>query len=598
MIYKVVNGKVGITMIILGVHVGHDSTAVLMQDGKIIEAMSEERLSRAKKHVGFPSLSVEYIKEKYNIDHFPEVVIVGQFQSDGVFVTTEENINNRKGGTVLRKYFLRSIGFKFPIVGQLIRLRDWIMDFVNGFGASDRAKKFIAKQFPGANITYIDHHAAHAWTTVPFLSDLKKEHVVLTLDGVGDYLAASVNKYKDGKIEVVTQSSYKSSLGLLYCAVVDILGMSRNEHEFKVMGLAPYAKASSGEKVYQKLKKLVWFNEEKLVFESRINLFWATGYLIANEFYKYRFDSLAYGMQKLTEELIKDMARSSINKLGTVDVAVSGGVFMNVKANQYLREMPEVKSLTIVPSCGDESLAIGAVVARYSELNNGDLTELKPIANLYLGSEYTDEDIKSAIDSYEFNTPVDIHYFDSKDATSIEHKVAELLASNSVVGRFKGRAEWGARALGNRSILANPSSRDNVKLINEMIKGRDFWMPFATSLLYEKRHDYLDELAEYKAPYMAITFNTKPKAHGELIAALHPYDLTSRPQMVEKTVNAEYHNLISHFESLTGIGGILNTSFNLHGEPNVEKPFDALRTFALSGMPHLAIGNYLISKRS
>ena len=131
-----------------------------------------------------------------------------------------------------------------------------------------------------------------------------------------------------------------------------------------------------------------------------------------------------------------------------------------------------------------------------------------------------------------------------------------------------------------------------------MIKGRDFWMPFATSLLYEKRNDYLVDADYYLAPFMAITFETKPKAHTDLIAALHPYDLTSRPQMVEQKTNPEYHALISHFEKLTGVGGILNTSFNLHGEPNVEQPVDAIRTFMLSGLLYLAIGDYLLQKTS
>jgi carbamoyltransferase len=171
-----------------------------------------------------------------------------------------------------------------------------------------------------------------------------------------------------------------------------------------------------------------------------------------------------------------------------------------------------------------------------------------------------------------------------------------LLAKNNVVGRLKGRAEWGARALGNRSILANASSRDTVKLINEMIKGRDFWMPFATSLLYEDHHDYLHNEKNFFAPYMSITFNTKEKAVKELPAALHPYDLTSRPQMVTQEMNPEYHLLLTEFKKITGSSGILNTSFNLHGEPNVESPYDALRTFDISGLQHLAIGNYLISK--
>jgi carbamoyltransferase len=582
-------------MYILGIHYGHDATAVLMRDGEIIEAMSEERLSRQKKHAGFPHLSIKYLKEKYNIADFPDVVIVGDLARAIIFNTVEDNIRWRSVD-VKPKHFLRALGARFSLLGKLFSIRDYFLNWRITRGVEGKVKEYISKQFPNSKITYVNHHLAHAWAVVPFMKDVNKSQIILTLDGAGDDLSGSVNIYEQGIVKQLHTTADHQSLGLLYCAIVDLLGMSRNEHEFKVMGLAPYAKASSGKKVYEKLKKWIWFNEETLAFETAIPMEKATSYLIANEFFNYRFDSLAYGIQLLTEELIKTMAKASIKKYNISDIAIGGGVFMNVKANQYLREMVEVSSLTITPSGGDESLAIGAVVARYSELNSGDLSGLKPVPSLYLGSSYTDNEIKSAIDQYQFDIPVTVTYYDPQGETTIEQKVAELLAKNSVVGRFKGRAEWGARALGNRSILANPMSRDNVKLINEMIKGRDFWMPFATSMLYERRNDYLEDADTYLAPYMAITFNTKPKAHTELIAALHPYDLTSRPQMVQKETNPEYHALISHFEKLTGVGGILNTSFNLHGEPNVEKPEDALRTFALSGLPYLAIGNYLVGK--
>jgi carbamoyltransferase len=334
-----------------------------------------------------------------------------------------------------------------------------------------------------------------------------------------------------------------------------------------------------------------------MTFVSSIPLEKATAYLIANDFHQYRFDSLAYGVQKLTEECMQDMVRAAVEKYGITDIAVGGGVFMNVKANQHLLAMSEITSLTIVPSCGDESLAIGAAVYGYSKSVTNVVSELKKIENLYLGSLYEDDEIKAAINNFDFAQKCDVVYFNPATEETIEKKVAELLAGNAVVGRLKGRAEWGARALGNRSILANPSSRDNVKLINEMIKGRDFWMPFATSMLYESRDEYLEIPKNFFAPYMAITFATKTKAHTELVAALHPYDLTSRPQMVTKDMNPEYHALISEFQKLTGIGGVLNTSFNLHGEPNVESPYDALRTFELSGLEHLALGNFLISKK-
>lgn len=580
---------------ILGLHAGHDATAVLMKDGVILEAMSEERLSRQKKHWGYPHLAVAYIKNKYKLDSFAEVVLVGIEPNPGFFATAAENKAGRDN-PVKAKYFARAVLSRLPIISTLLTFRDRLLMKKVTNGVMERIKTFMVTEFPGATITYLDHHLAHAWATVPFLPDSKKAYTVLTLDGAGDNLSASVCRYAAGTLTRISATPISASLGLLYSAVVDILGMARNEHEFKVMGLAPYAKASSGEKVYQKLKELIWFDVSSLTFKSAIPLEHATPHLIAHSYYQYRFDSLAYGIQKLTEELMKEMTVAAVTKLGISDVAVGGGVFMNVKANQYLRALPEVSSLTITPSCGDESLAIGAVVARYSELHDGDMSGLKPLNDIYLGSEYSDTEIAKAIENDSFVKTCTVTKFASEGAT-VEAAVADLLASNNVVGRFAGRAEWGARALGNRSILANASSRENVKLINEMIKGRDFWMPFATSMLYEKRTEYLKDAETYKAPFMAITFETKERAHTELIAALHPYDLTSRPQMVEAVVNPGYHALITHFQAKTGVGGILNTSFNLHGEPNVEKPEDALRTFALSGLRHLAIGHYLISKK-
>jgi carbamoyltransferase len=581
---------------IIGLNFGHDATVVLLRDGKVEEAIMEERVSRVKKYIGFPHEALAYLKNKYDIKNFDKVFVDG-IDSGVHIINTKQDVIDYRLHLPERKWFLKAVIEKLHLGNFIYGVKNLIgkIRFVIK-GHKNTARNFLRKEFPTAIIENVPHHLSHAWATVLFMEDRTKKYLILTLDGEGDSLCGSINIFENGDIKVLHEFSNINSLGLLYASFVDLLGMSRNEHEFKVMGLAPYAKASSGEKVYKELKKIICFDTEKMNLVSTIDMRRATQYLIANEFSKYRFDSLAYGIQKLTEEIIKEIARESIKKYNCADLATGGGVFMNVKANQYLREMVEVKSLLVAPSAGDESIALGNAVYGYAKEHNHDLSKLKKIPSLYLGSSYTDNEIKSAIDQYQFDIPVTVTYYDPQGETTIEQKVAELLAKNSVVGRFKGRAEWGARALGNRSILANPMSRDNVKLINEMIKGRDFWMPFATSMLYERRNDYLEDADTYLAPYMAITFNTKPKAHTELIAALHPYDLTSRPQMVQKETNPEYHALISHFEKLTGVGGILNTSFNLHGEPNVEKPEDALRTFALSGLPYLAIGNYLVGK--
>ncbi len=601
--------------IILGVHYEHDATVVLMKNGKIVEAMSEERLSRQKKHAGFPHLSLKYIKDKYKINNFDKVIVVGnpKFSFDTIELSKSDNIKIRENKSIPKRY-LRSLGFRFRFLGVLFSLRDKVLVFLKSFNQKNNTEKYLKNIFPNSEIEYIDHHLAHAYASVPFMDDHEKR-VVFTCDGAGDGACASINIYENGKMEVISRTNWQNSLGLLYCAVVDILGMSRNEHEFKVMGLAPYAKVSSGEKVYEKLKSLVWFDPHTMTLKSKIPLQKGTEYLIANEYFNYRFDSLAYGIQKLTEEILVEMVEVSVKKFNCNRIAIGGGVFMNVKANQKILELESVLDFAVTPSCGDESLAIGAVVYGYIKYFN--YKDIKKVENIYWGSEYTDKEIREAIDNYNFTArnkkgeklEIKIEYIEdlnlkandknnssNVEKYNIEIKVAQLLAKNNVVGRFSGRAEWGARSLGNRSILANPASRDNVKLINEMIKNRDFWMPFATSLLYEYADEYLHNIKMKLAPYMAITFESKEKAHKDIIAALHPYDLTSRPQTVTKESNIKYHNLIDTFRHITGIGGVLNTSFNLHGEPNVEMPYDAIRTFDLSGMKYLAIGNYLLSK--
>jgi carbamoyltransferase len=584
---------------IIGLHHGHDATVVYIHNGEIVEAMSEERLSRQKKHIGFPTRSLEYVKKKYDISSIETVYLVGDkacFDAS-IFHTEDDNKKMReseKDKTVSKEY-IHSLQFTFPIIHSCLQVYYAIKEQINLPKVAKNVEKYIEKTLPKTRVVRIHHHLAHAWAAVPFMSDKSKTQLIFTLDGAGDGISGSVNLYKDGEVSKIKEMPFDASIGLLYNGIVAMLGMKPNEHEFKVMGLAPYAKKTSGEEVYQKLKKLVWFNHTTMQLESSIPTSRAVSYFIANNYHRFRFDSLAYGIQKLTEECIKEMVLAYCKKYSIYDVAVGGGVFMNVKANQVLLGCKEITSLTITPSCGDESLAIGAAVYGFVHEGNS-VHDLLPLKNIYLGSSYTHNEIKEAIESYTFKSSVTVKDLVSEE-NGVEKEVAKILSEGNVVGRFKGRAEWGARALGNRSILANASNRETIKLINEMIKGRDFWMPFATSLLFEDQHAYLQNERDFFAPYMSITFPTMPRAEMELRAALHPYDLTSRPQMVTKEMNPSYHFLISEFKNITGSSGILNTSFNLHGEPNVEAPVDALRTFDISGMKYLAIGDFLIQKK-
>jgi len=265
---------------------------------------------------------------------------------------------------------------------------------------------------------------------------------------------------------------------------------------------------------------------------------------------------------------------------------------MNVKLNLKIMEMPEVRKFFVFPSCGDESLAIGAAYYGYEQVckDKGKNVDIEPLGDLYKGPEYSNEYIENVLKK---ESGIVYSFFDN-----IEEKIVELLTKKEIVARFAGRMEWGARALGNRSILADASNYEVVKIINEMIKQRDFWMPFAPTILKEREDDYIVNPKKVPAPYMILAFNSKEKAKKDLVAAMHPYDYTLRPQILEKEENEKYYKIIKIFEEMTGMGGILNTSFNLHGYPIVCSPEDAIHVFKNSGLKYLALENWLVKKKN
>jgi carbamoyltransferase len=244
----------------------------------------------------------------------------------------------------------------------------------------------------------------------------------------------------------------------------------------------------------------------------------------------------------------------------------------------------------IYPSCGDETNAMGSAYYVYAQ--HADHRSMWPLADFYMGAEYSDRQISESVKDYKFKDHVSIQQIDD-----IDHVVAELLAKGEIVARFKGREEFGARAMGNRSILADPSRPELVKTINDAIKSRDFWMPFAPSLLDRRESDYLINHKKIPAPYMIMGFDSTNRV-DEFRAACHPYDLTVRPQVVYRDWNPSYYALLEAFEGLTGRGILLNTSFNLHGYPIVSQPRDALNVLNESGLDWLVIGNFLLHKKN
>lgn len=588
-------------MHILGINTGHNATAAMLRDGEILACASEERFSRLKNHIGFPYEAVKYVIEYSKIN--PREI-------DGIILTKNRGNPLGKKGKKFDSFFanykkktkiqrgLSYMTYKYPLLtGYFIDMKKLLVADKKYKQEEEKNIKFIANSLgiEKEKIIYADHHMLHAFSTYGNLPKNKKT-LIFTLDGEGlsennENICASVNIFDGKNIKRISKTLKRASLGYLYGLFTIYLGMKPHEHEFKVMGLAPYAKKDKAEKLYSSFKDILWV--DGFEFKSKFRMQYADAYL--NEKMRYeRFDNIAYCIQKLTEDLTCKWIKNTINKTGISNIALAGGVFMNVKASQKIAEMPEVKNIWVMPSCGDESTAIGACFYGYHKIcsSKNIAFEPKPIKDLYLGPEYNDEFIEKFLENGGYTKKYNV-----KKCKNVERKVAKLLAKEEVVGRLVGRSEWGARALGNRSILSNPSSTKNVRILNEMIKNRDFWMPFTPSILHENIKEYIINPKKIFCPYMVITFNSTEKAKRELPAAMHPYDETIRPQEVMKDWNESYHKILKEFKKLTKISGVLNTSFNLHGEPNVLTPKDAMHTFENSGMKYLALENYIISKK-
>jgi len=578
-------------MYILGISIDHNSTACLLKDGEIVGCVSEERFSRIKNHWGVPLKAINYLLTSNNI----KLSEVDYIAVDDICGINRGNPDKRKQAleSITKKSksqrFLSKIAYNFP------RFFDFYYNSVKTYKRNilKNQSRLLIKElstilnYPERKILIVDHHLAHAFSTC---SNLKQKTLVLTLDGQSNEFCSAVSIYDGKNFKIISRSNKKASLGFLYTMITIFLGMRPNEHEFKVMGLAPYAKKDKVNEVYQKFKKIIWL--EDLEFKSKFDMFFFENFF-EKELKFTRFDNIAGAVQKLVEELTMDWVRNAIKKTGIHNVALCGGVFMNVKANQRILELPEVTNLFVMPSCSDESNAIGSCFygyKKYCETNNIPFNT-QPIKDLYLGPEYGNEYIENIIKTKNLKQKYKI-----RKIKEINKEVAKLLADGKIVARCSGKSEWGARALGNRSILSNATNMETIKILNETIKDRDFWMPFTPSILDKFAKRYFVNPKGVFAPYMCITFESTKQARKDIPAAMHTYDQTLRPQVVTKEYNPDYYKIIEEFSRLTGRGGILNTSFNLHGEPNVLTPEDAIHTVENSDLKYLAMGNYLFEK--
>jgi len=568
---------------ILGIHDGHNSTAALLKNGVLVGALSEERLTRVKNECGYPKLSVDHLLANEGIEasDISAVALSSLFMHDKGHLehkelwyrvgAKEQELERKKNSDYGKKLFR-------------IRKEERYQEVESHLGISRD------------NIHFIEHHESHA-AAAYFGSHfpLEEKVLVLTCDGAGDGLSATVSVAQNGKMERIATTDRHDSLGKIYSRVTYLMGMKAWEHEYKIMGMAPFADDYGVNKSIKVFRELLGLSDDGMSFQRKTELSMNYIYFhLRDRLENHRFDWVAGAVQQFTEEMLLAWVEAVVNHTGIRKIACGGGVFMNIKANMILRQSDHVDDIYIFPSCGDESNSIGAAFVLDRQLDDAP-TSGKPhqVATCFLGGESDDKEIEDAIREAGISESCVIERVED-----IHTHVGKELAKGHVVARAWGRMEWGARSLGNRGILADARIPANVQRINDMIKMRDFWMPFAPSILFERAGDYLGDWSGEGAPFMIMGYESTPMAHEQIPAAMQPYDKTIRPQLVVKEENPEYWQVLKAYEAETGVGGFLNTSFNLHGYPIVNKAHESIDVLMRSGLERLALGHYYIVKKS
>ena len=566
-------------MLILGIHDGHDASACLMRDARVVLASAEERRLNRKNYAGTPRESIRELLQRTGAS--PRDI---DLVAIGCRIRTTSPTPEAKpiysllhiAGSLGRYHWSTSLGQQ--VLSRLNRRRD-LHQYLESLGVS------------APRIT-VDHHASHAacaYYNRPWTEDT----LILTLDGAGDGLSATVWKGSGHDMARIARTpKFHSVAAELYSNITAHLGLRPYEHEYKVMGMAPYGQPERCAGMLRGLFAVDGLEFRNVSRRSHRRM----RELMHRRLRGQRFDNIAAACQLVFEELVIEWTRNAVAATGLRNLACCGGAFLNVKANKLIRELPEVEKFYVYPASDDGGTSVGAAMLGRLELcrSRGIEPTIEPRKDMYLGVRFSDDECLAAI----ANNPR-IEYSPMRDPAE---EIAELLASKQIVARFAGAEEWGPRALGNRSILADPRDMGIIRKLNFAIKHRDFWMPFAASILEEDAPKYLarycpvDALRNTVPLYMIEAFDTAQPAGEEIVAGTHPFDNTVRPQVVDD-LNPAYRDIIRAFRRRTGVGAVLNTSFNLHGFPIVGNPRRAVETFLSSELDALALGPYLVRKR-
>ena len=603
------------SMIVLGIHDGHDCSAALMREGQVIAAAQEERFSSLKADSGYPARSIEFCLDFAGLSPGDiDVVGLSSFKLNPVLnylkryasFSVEDWIDEQQLYWKPRLFDAREPNYfdifkdrnlhfdeRYDYDGLLQRYNDEA-DFRVFL---DRRVDYIIRTLgvDHEKIVVTGHeedHQCYALFTSPF-----RGHpvLVLTAEGMGDRFNGTVSVYKDGEIKSLCTMT-ENFLGVIFRHITLMLGMKPFQHEYKVMGLAPYASAFETEKAYAKLKDILCVDGMQIRFRNRpADLF----FTIRDALLGCRFDGIAAAVQLLLEETLCEWVTNCVDATGVSHVVMAGGLAQNIKAMKRVSELDCVTDIFIAPAAGDTSNSIGCAYRVNYESSTKSYSQhehIDSLENPYLGPAFTATEIGAAIreeprlaeSSGEFEIIRDVD----------NRALAEHLARGGVLGLMRGRMEFGLRSLGNRSIVADPSRPGVIGEINEMIKFRDFWMPFAPSILAERADDYIQNPKDLSGKFMTMAFESVEENREQIAGGLHPADKTLRPQLVEANDNPRYHHLLREFEKRTGIGVLLNTSFNLHGLPIVLGPKEAIYTLLHSALDGIVMEDVLVLRKA
>jgi carbamoyltransferase len=595
-------------MIILGICDSVESHACLIKNGKLISAISEERLTGIKADAGYPKNSIDKVLEIADIKP-REIDIVaiagydnGLFQAiykPGALFSIEDWIEQNEKYWKPKLYENKKLGEiddfliwkrKYPeiknnIYKELIKkaTKKNIKFHTKIF--NDVRKKVICKhlKIDEKKIRIFRHETCHQYYGLFSQQQKKKKSLILTLEGMGDDSSATISLVNNEKIKEIYKTN-NAMVGRLYRYTTLLLGMKPGQHEYKVMGLAPYGLPYHGNKSLKHFEKFNKIIGTKIV---KTNIFKDVYYSTRKALEGERFDGIAWGLQTFTENFLKKWVLNCIKKYKIKDVILSGGVAQNIKAIKFLQDSKEIKSVWAGPISGDGSLSLGAAWLASKKLDKKN--SIEGLKNIYLGTNIPNKNLKKLILKKCKNFKI---------LNNVKNKqIARWLASGLIVARCKERMEFGQRALGNRSILADPRFITSVEKINSKIKYRDFWMPFTPSMTYEGAKKILKNPKNIYSPFMTAAFDLKDEYVEKLPGVIHPSDKSTRPQMLKEEDNPDYYNLIKEFEKITGLPVLLNTSFNLHGDAIVQSAEQALNTFLKSDLDILILNNFTIIRR-